>query len=40
MDYDFPETLSALQAMAKQAGFRAGLPISRYQWHQLLRFEM
>ncbi|MBT9097735.1 class I SAM-dependent methyltransferase [Methylovulum psychrotolerans] len=40
IDYDFPETLSALQAMAEQAGFRAGLPISRYRWHQLLRFEM
>jgi hypothetical protein len=26
--------------MAEQAGFRAGLPISRYRWHQLLRFEM
>ncbi len=39
MENDFPETLLTLQAFSVQAGFTACRTISRYQWHNVLRFD-
>jgi SAM-dependent methyltransferase len=36
---DFPETLSALQVMATDAGFAQGIEIDRFRWHRTLAFE-
>lgn len=36
---DFPETITDLYAMAKQAGFQTNAEIASYRWHHLMCFE-
>ena len=38
-NHDFPETVSSIKEMAKQAGFSTATEISRFRWHQAWSFE-
>lgn len=38
-NHDFPETVSAIKAMGRQAGFSSATEISRFRWHQAWSFE-